>query len=137
MFDPIGGHWDENSMHGWWGDDPPFSGPLFVVTHHEREPLQLGDTPVSFVTEGVESAAEQARAASGGGDVCIAGGASVFQQALHAGLVDDFQLHIVPVLLGGGTRLFQEGEPPPVELEISRVVESGPVTHIRYEVKGS
>jgi dihydrofolate reductase len=135
MFDPIGGPWDENSQLGWWGDDPPFNGPVFIVTHHEREPLQLGDTTFTFVTDGVESAVEQARDASGGKDVSIAGGAKVFQQALRAGLVDEFQIHIAPMLLGEGTRLFEEGSPPPVEFEITRVLESAPVTHIRYEVK--
>ena len=135
MFDPVGGPWDENSMQGWWGDDPPFKGPVYVVTHHEREPLQLGGTTFTFVTEGVESAVEQARSNAGGKDVALAGGAKVFQQALRAGLVDEFQLHIVPILLGDGTRLFEEGAPP-IEFEISRVLESGaPVTHVLYEVR--
>ena len=135
MFDPVGGPWDENSQLGWWGDDPPFNGPVYVVTHHEREPLQLADTTFTFVTGGVESAVEQARNASNGKDVAIAGGASVFQQALRAGLVDEFQIHIVPILLGEGTRLFEDGGPP-MEFEITRVLESdAPVTHIRYEVK--
>ena len=136
MFDPIGGPWGENTQDGWWGDDPPFNGPVFIVTHHEREPLQLGDTTFTFVTEGVESAVEQAHETAGGKDVSIAGGANVFQQALRAGLVDEFQIHIAPMLLGEGTRLFEEGAPPPVEFEITRVIESSaPVTHVRYEVK--
>ena len=135
MFDPIGGPWDENSMLGWWGDDPPFTGPVFVVTHHERETLQLGDTTFTFVTEGVESAVEQARSAAGGKDVAIAGGAKVFQQALRAGLVDEFQLHIAPILLGEGTRLFEDGGPQ-MDFEITRVLESeARVTHVQYEVR--
>ena len=135
MFDPIGGPWDENSQLGWWGDDPPFRGPVYVVTHHQRDPLQLGDTTFTFVTEGVESAVEQARDASDGKDVAIAGGANVFQQALRAGLVDEFQLHIAPILLGEGTRLFEEGAPL-MNFEITRVLESdAAVTHVRYEVK--
>ena len=134
MFDPVGGPWDENSQLGWWGDTPPFRGPVYVVTHHEREPLQLGETTFTFVTEGVESAVEQARGTAGGKDVAIAGGASVFQQALRAGLVDEFQLHIVPILLGEGTRLFEAGGRQ-MRFEITRVIESASVTHVRYEVR--
>ena len=135
MFDPVGGPWGENTQDGWWGDDPPFRGPVYIVTHHEREPLQLGDTTFTFVTEGVERAVELARESSDGKDVAIAGGANVFQQALRAGLVDEFQLHIVPILLGEGTRLFEDGGPQ-ARFEIARVVESdAAVTHVKYEVK--
>ncbi|MEA2419331.1 MAG: hypothetical protein QOE60_1537, partial [Thermoleophilaceae bacterium] len=100
------GDWDE-SWKGWWGDDPPYHVPVFVLTHHEREPLPMeGGTTFHFVTDGIESALEQARAAAGDGDVQIGGGADVIQQYLKAGVVDEFEVHIAPVFLGGGVRLF-------------------------------
>lgn len=135
MFDPVGGPWDESSKQGWWGDEPPFRGSVFVVTHHPREPLTLGETTFEFVTDGVETAVERAREASGGKDVGLAGGASVFQQCLRAGLVDEFQIHLVPILLGGGTRLFEDGTPP-ATFEVDRVIDSEAVTHLRYRPAG-
>jgi len=92
---------------GWWGRNPPFHHPVFVLTHHAREPLLMeGGTSYTFVTDGIDSALERARRASGGKDVALAGGAQAAQQYLHAGLVDEMQLHVAPTLLGGGERLF-------------------------------
>ena len=101
------GAWEDNPWDGWWGDDPPFHKPVFVLTHHPREPLvKEGGTTFTFVTDGIESALTQARRAANGRDVALAGGARVAQQYLNAGLVDEMQLHVVPTLLGGGERLF-------------------------------
>src|SRR6187200_1873830 len=109
MFGGGPGPWADDSWRGWWGDDPPFHHPVFVLTHHAREPLEMqGGTTFHFVTDGIESALEQARAAAGGLDVSIGGGASTVQQYLRAGLVDAMQLHVSPVLLGGGERLFDD-----------------------------
>jgi dihydrofolate reductase len=119
---------------GPWGDEPPFHVPVFVVTHRAREPVEKrGGTSYSFVTDGIESALDQAQAAAGEkDDVSIAGGANVVQQYLRAGLVDEFQLHVAPLFLGGGKRLLDEtGQ---VELETTRVVDSPGVTHLRYRV---
>src|SRR5690349_16018435 len=106
---PEGGPWGDDPWQGWWGEDPPFRMPVFVLTHHEREPLILGETTFTFVTDGVESALEQARAAAGELDVAIGGGPEVAQQYLAAGLIDQMQLNVVPMLLGGGARLFDGG----------------------------
>jgi dihydrofolate reductase len=107
MFGGGPGPWPADPpWNGWWGEEPPFHHPVFVLTHHEREPLTLSDTTFTFVTEGIDSALEQARAAAGGGDVTIGGGAEAIQQYLAAGLVDEFLLNIAPVLLGDGERLF-------------------------------
>ena len=134
MFSGGAGPWeDDPKARGWWGDDPPFRKPVFVVTHHEREPLELGETTFTFVTDGVGAAVEQARAAAGDKDVLVAGGASVAQQILNAGLLDEIQLHVAPTLLGGGTRLF-DGSPPDVRLERTLVLDSPAVTHLRYRV---
>jgi dihydrofolate reductase len=107
--------------------------PVFVLTHHEREPLTLSDTTFTFVTDGIESALSQARKAAGGNDVTIGGGAAAINQYLAAGLVDEIELHVVPLLLGGGARLF-EGVGPSVTLEQVRVVEAPGVTHLKYRV---
>jgi dihydrofolate reductase len=132
MFGGGDGPWDE-SWRGWWGEDPPFHTPVFVLTHHPREPLPMqGGTTFTFVTDGIESALEQARAAAGDDDVMIAGGASAVQQYLAAGLLDELYLHIVPVLLGAGERLLENvGDPP---LEPIKVVASPAVTHVKYRV---
>src|SRR5215218_7967057 len=107
MFGGGPGPWDE-SWRGWWGEDPPFHVPVFVLTHHEREPLEMeGGTTFHFVTDGVESALTQAREAAAGKDVRLGGGAEAAQQYLRAGLVDELQLNVVPVLLGAGERLFE------------------------------
>ena len=123
-----------DNAHG-WGDEPPFHKPVFVVTHAEREPLaKEGGTTFTFVTDGIESAVEQARAAAGGKDVSVAGGASVAQQCLRAGLLDEIQIHVAPLLLGGGVRLFEDTGGGQIELEPTRVIESPGVTHLRYRV---
>jgi dihydrofolate reductase len=106
---------------------------VFVLTHHEREPLTLSDTTFRFVTDGIESALEQARQAADGKDVLIGGGAGVINQYLAAGLVDELHLHVVPVLLGGGSRLF-DGVGPGVRLEQVRAVEAPGVSHLKYRV---
>ena len=127
------GAWDP-AWQGWWGEDPPFHMPVFVLTHHEREPLTLSDTTFIFVTDGIESALEQARAAAAGKDVAIGGGASAINQYLAAGLVDELELNIVPLLLGGGARLF-EGIGTDIELEQVRAVEAPGVTHLKYHLR--
>ena len=127
------GPWRDDAWRGWWGEEPPFHKPVFVLTHHEREPLTLSDTTFTFVNDGIESALEQAREAAAGKDVFIGGGASVINQYLGAGLVDDLELHIVPLVLGGGARLF-EGLGPELELEQRRAVEAPGVTHLKYRV---
>ena len=127
------GPWGEDPWRGWWGEDPPFHMPVFVLTHHQREPLTLSDTTFTFVTDGIEAALEQARAAAGEKDILIGGGADVINQYLAAGHVDELELHVVPLLLGGGARLF-EGIGPTLELEQIRVVEAPGVAHVRYRV---
>jgi dihydrofolate reductase len=127
------GPWGEDLWPGWWGDNPPFHMPVFVVTHHAREPLTLADTTFRFVTEGIEPALAQAREAAGGRDVLIGGGADVINQYLAAGLVDELELHIVPIVLGSGARLF-EGVGPDLELEQVRATEAPGVTHVKYRV---
>jgi dihydrofolate reductase len=118
-----------------WGDEPPFHKPVFVVTHTEAEPLtKQGGTTFTFVTDGVESAVEQAKAAAGDKDVSVAGGASIAQQCLRAGLLDELQIHVSPLLLGGGRRLFDDLAGARIEVEATRVIESPGVTHLRYRV---
>jgi dihydrofolate reductase len=130
MFGGGPGPWDE-SWKGWWGDNPPFHHPVFVLTSHPREPLEMqGGTTFHFVTDGIESALEQARAAAGEKEVSLGGGASVAQQYLAAGLLDEIVVSVVPILLGGGARLFENvGD---VKLEQVESVEAPGVTHIRY-----
>jgi dihydrofolate reductase len=135
MFSGGSGPWesDPRSM-GWWGEEPPFHVPVFVLTHHAREPEEMqGGTTFYFVTDGIEAAVEQARGGSGGRDVAVAGGANTVQQALAAGLVDELQVHVAPILLGGGTRLFGEGADP-VRLEATRVLASPKATHVKFSV---
>jgi dihydrofolate reductase len=132
MFGPGRGEWDA-SWRGWWGEDPPYHKPVYVLTHHEREPLEMqGGTTFHFVTDGIESALEQARAAAGDDDVSIAGGASTVNQYLAAGLLDELYLHVAPVVLGGGERLFVGAGDP--KLEPVEVVASPAATHVRYRV---
>jgi dihydrofolate reductase len=138
MFSGGEGPWDEDpNADAWWGDDPPFHHPVFVLTHHAREPVtKQGGTTFTFVTEGIEAALEQAREAAGGKDVAVGGGANAAQQYLKAGLLDEFQIHVVPVMLGDGVRLF-EGHlaTAPGDVERTRVVESPTgVMHLKYGV---
>lgn len=126
------GPWDE-SWRGWWGEDPPFHVPVFVLTHNKRDPLPMqGGTTFNFVTDGIESALEQARSAAGENNILVAGGASAVQQYIAAGLLDELYLHIVPVVLGAGERLLDNvGDPT---LEPVHVVAAPGVTHIKYRV---
>jgi dihydrofolate reductase len=130
MFSGGSGPWDDDPRaNGWWGDEPPFHTPVFVLTHHERDDLVLGETRFVFVTDGIESALEQAHAAAGDARVAIGGGAEVIQQYLRAGEIDELRIHIAPLLLGGGTRLFNGPGP---ELRVTRVRSSDAVTHLTY-----
>jgi dihydrofolate reductase len=135
MFSGGEGPWEDDPVaDGWWGDEPPFHAPVFILTHHAREPVtKQGGTTYTFVTDGIEAALEQARAAAGEKDVLVAGGANVAQQYLQAGLLDELQIHLVPILLGGGVRLFDRVGRD-VQLEPSRVIESPAVTHLGYRV---
>jgi dihydrofolate reductase len=134
----FGGSWttgDEwNAWEGWWGDDPPYHVPVFVLTHHAREPLTLTDTTFYFVTDGIESAIAQARESAGDKDVLVMGGGNTITQATDARLVDELDLHLVPFLLGGGARLFDHLRAGQIELEPTRVIDSPKVTHLRYRV---
>ena len=127
------GPWGDDLWGGWWGEDPPFHKPVFVLTHHERDPLVLSDTTYTFVTDGIESALERAREAAGEKDVFIGGGADVINQYLAAGLLDELELHVTPIILGGGARLFA-GVGPEVKLEEVRVIEAPGVAHLKYRV---
>jgi dihydrofolate reductase len=134
MFGGGPGPWNpEKPWKGWWGDNPPYHTPVFVITHHAREPLEMkGGTTFYFVTEGIESALDQAKNAAGGRDVLIAGGANIFQQYFSAGLIDEFELHIVPLLLHDGERLLDNvGD---VKVEKVRAIDAPGVTHIKYRV---
>jgi dihydrofolate reductase len=132
MFGPVRGEWDR-PWNGWWGDDPPFHAPVFVLTHHARDPQPMdGGTAYHFVTDGIESALAQARQAAGDRDVSIQGGASTINQYLAAGLLDEIRLHIVPLTLGSGARLF-DGVPP-LKLEQLNARAASTVIHVTYRV---
>jgi dihydrofolate reductase len=130
---PEGGPWGDDAWRGWWGEDPPFHKPVFVLTHHERQPLTLSDTTFHFVTDGIESALAQAKEAAGEEDVLLGGGADSINQYLAAGLVDEIELHVAPILLGGGKRLLA-GVGPDLKLEELRAVEAPGVAHLKYRV---
>jgi len=133
MFGGGPGPWSsENPWNGWWGDEPPFHRPVFVLTHFAREPLALGETTFYFVTDGIESALAAAKDAAGSMDVGLGGGASVANQYLAAGLIDEMELHVVPLVLGAGERLF-EGVTG-LNLEPVRTIEGPGVTHLKYRV---
>ena len=132
MFSPGRGEWDLE-WKGWWGEDPPYHSPVFVLTHHEREPLSMkGGTTFHFVTDGIASALDQAHAAAGSGNVAIAGGATTINQYLAAGLIDELRLHIVPFTAGvsGGSRIF-DGVPP-IEFDVASARHTRSVTHLIY-----
>jgi dihydrofolate reductase len=135
MFGPIGGGpWGER-WTGWWGDDPPYHYPVFILTHHPRRPVVMrGGTTFHFVTDGIESALDQAKAAASGKDVMLWGGAQVINQYLAAGLLDELELHVVPDLLGGGARLFDGLGGTDVHLEQVRAVQGPGVTHLKYRL---
>ena len=134
MFGGHPGPWDAaKPWNGWWGDKPPFNHPVFVLTHHAREPLELeGGTTFAFVTHGIEAALEQARQAAGGKDVSLAGGANAAQQYLAAGLVDEMDINLVPTLLGGGERLFDGVGTDLRGLELVRTVATPKVIHLKF-----
>ena len=135
MFGPIRGVWGDSDWRGWWGDVPPYRCPVYVLTHHAHDPIDMeGGTTFHFVTDGIESAYAQAKAAAGGRAISIAGGASCARQAIEAGLVDEIDLQVNPVILGSGERLldgFEAGKPT---LELVRVLEAPGVAHLRYRV---
>jgi dihydrofolate reductase len=135
MFGGHPGPWKSNDLwKGWWGKNPPFHHPVFVLTHHPRPPLTLeGGTTFTFVTDGIESALRQARAAAGGKDVALAGGAKAAQQYLKAGLVDEMELHLVPLLLGAGERLFEGVGEDLHGLRLVRTVATREVTHLKFQ----
>jgi dihydrofolate reductase len=132
---PGGGPWGDEQWTGWWGDNPPFHYPVFVLTHHPRQPLEMeGGTTFHVVTDGIEPALEQARETAGGKDVLLSGGAEVVNEYLAAGLLDELQLSVAPVLLGDGARLFDDLGDAKVQLEQVRVVEAPGVAHLTYRV---
>jgi dihydrofolate reductase len=136
MFSGGSGPWeDDPNANGWWGDTPPFGKPVFVLTRHAREPLELQGTTFTFVTNGIKAALDLAREAAGDRDVQISGGADVAQQYLGAGLLDEMQIHVAPILLGSGTPLFEDARG--IEVEQTGVVASERVTHLRYRVTTS
>ena len=125
--------WGERPWNGWWGDDPPFHMPVFVLTHHAREPLEMqGGTTFHFVTDGIEPALDRAKKAARGKDVTLGGGANVAQQYLIAGLIDEMEIHVVPVLLGEGARLFDNTDGQQAKYECVRIVNSPSVSHYKY-----
>lgn len=134
MFGGGPGPWDtEQPWTGWWGSNPPYHHPVFVLTHYPREPLEMeGGTTFHFVTDGIESALEQARQAAGEKDVLVAGGASAANQFLAAGLVDEMQISVVPMLLGGGERLFEGVGPDLHGLTVVRTVAAPDVVHLKF-----
>jgi len=133
MFSPGRGPWEEHPWNGWWGDDPPFHTPVFVLTHHPREPQEMqGGTTFYFVTDGIESALEQAKEAAGEKDVSAGGGASIVQQYLEAGLLDELTINLVPVLLGDGARPLDGLGDADISLECTRVIKGPRATHLTY-----
>jgi dihydrofolate reductase len=133
MFGGGPGPWGEDPWRGFWGEDPPFHAPVVVLTHHEREPLEMGGgTTYHFVTDGIEAGLEQAKDAAGDRDVSLAGGANVVQQYLAAGMLDEIDISVVPIFLGAGERLFENLGPEPPQLEQVNAIDAPGVTHLRY-----
>jgi dihydrofolate reductase len=133
MFGPLRGPWGDDSRTGWWGDDPPFHTPVFVLTHHAREPVEMeGGTTFHFVTDGIEAALDRAFDAAGDRDVSLAGGAATAQQYLRARLVDEMEIHVVPLLLGGGARPFENVDGALAGYECVELVSSPAVAHFAY-----
>jgi dihydrofolate reductase len=131
MFGPIRGPWPDESWKGWWGDEPPYHAPVFVLTHHSRPPLQMiGGTVFRFVTDGIQSALERAAAAAGGRDVRLGGGVSTIRQYLSAGLIDELHLAIRPVVLGSGENLFTGIDTHALGYECAKYVPGERATHV-------
>jgi dihydrofolate reductase len=137
MFGGGDGPWSTNPpWKGWWGDNPPYHTPVFVLTHHPRKPLEMeGGTTFHFVTDGIHSALEQAKTAARGKDLALGGGANVAQQYLKAGLLDEMEIHVVPLLLGGGARLFDNTGGRQTAYDCVRVVNSPSVSHYKYRLE--
>ena len=135
MFGPVRGPWPDESWRGWWGEDPPYHHPVFVLTHHPREPLEMeGGTSFHFVSDGIEAALAQAKDAAQERDVWLAGGGSVANQYLAARLVDEIDVSVAPLILGAGARLCEGLDPGMLTLKQIRAVDAPGVTHIKYEV---
>lgn len=133
MFGGGNGPWGDKPWNGWWGEDPPFHMPVFVLTHHARDSLEMqGGTTFHFVTDGIHAALQRAKDAARGKDITLGGGADVAQQYLNAGLIDEMEIHIVPVLLGDGARLFDNTGGRQVGYECIRVTNSPSVSHYKY-----
>ncbi|HVC19804.1 MAG TPA: dihydrofolate reductase family protein [Vicinamibacterales bacterium] len=131
MFGPVRGPWPDDSWKGWWGEEPPYHTPVFVLTHHARAPLEMaGGTEFHFVTGGIHAALEQARAAAGGRDVRLGGGVTTIRQYLQAGLIDELHLAVRPVLLGSGEHLFHDIDLPALGYECARSVPGERATHV-------
>ena len=131
MFGPVRGPWGDSDWRGWWGDEPPYHTPVFVLTHHAHDPIEmLGGTTFHFVTDGIEAAYERAMAAAGGLDVRVGGGAATIRTFMRAGLLDDLHVVIVPILLGDGERVF---DGPADGYECVEHVASEAVMHVRFE----
>ncbi|HEY5610526.1 MAG TPA: dihydrofolate reductase family protein [Thermoanaerobaculia bacterium] len=136
MFGGGDGPWGDNPWRGWWGENPPFHTPVFVLTHHARESLEMeGGTTFHFLTEGIDAALERARKAANGRDVALGGGADVAQQYLKAGLIDEMEIHVVPLLLGGGARLFENMDGRQIRYDCIRSVNSPSVSHYKYRLR--
>ena len=134
MFGPIRGPWEDEEWRGWWGDDPPYHTPVFVLTHHPRASLELeGGTTFHFVTDGIEAALARAFEAAGGRDVTIGGGAETARQYLRAGLVDQLSIHVAPLFLGGGERLFGDLGGQPAGYVCTELVSSPAAAHFTFE----
>lgn len=135
MFGPVRGPWGDSGWRGWWGEEPPFHVPVFVLTHHERESLEMeGGTSFHFVADGVEAAVSRAREAAGGKDVVVGGGAATIQQCIAAGLLDELLLNVAPILLGDGVRLFEGLGPDSARFELDSVVQGREAVHVAYRV---
>ncbi|MCV7421411.1 dihydrofolate reductase family protein [Mycobacterium yunnanensis] len=134
MFGPVRGEWGDSDWTGWWGDEPPYHCPVFVLTHHAHDAIELTGTTFHFVTDGVESAYAQAVEVAGDRPISIAGGASCARQAIRAGVVTEIDLQVSPVILGAGERLFDGFDAGSPQLELVRVLEAPGVAHLRYRV---
>jgi dihydrofolate reductase len=135
MFGPVRGPWANSDWRGWWGDEPPYHCPVYVLTHHEHDPIEMaGGTTFHFVTDGIESAYAKAKATAGDRDISIAGGASCARQAIAAGIVDEIDLQVNPVILGAGERVLDGFEADHPALELVRVLDAPGVAHLRYRV---
>jgi dihydrofolate reductase len=132
MFGPVRGEWGDSEWRGWWGPNPPYHHPVFVLTHHPHDPIEMdGGTTFHFVTDGIEAALERAYAAADGQDVRLGGGSATVQQYVRAGLVDEMHLVIAPTLLGGGERVFDNLGPDAGGLQVVEMVSSPAVVHVR------